>query len=99
MSKPTEGEWQLAENAQGPFAIMHPTRRGVAIAVMDNHFVPVNGFVSDPQEYIANTRLFFRARELKLALAAIIRDLPERRDWLDPDVEKMAREVLKELGE
>jgi len=36
---------------------------------------------------------------LLYVLKRIINDLPTNRDWLDPDLEKEAREIIKELGE
>jgi len=34
--------------------------------------------------------------ESLLLLKAIINDLPENRDWLNPDIERAAKELLKE---
>lgn len=34
---------------------------------------------------------------LEFALRRIVEDLPTRRDWLDPEVEKLARDILATL--
>ena len=36
--------------------------------------------------------------ESLIILKAIINDLPTSRDWLDPEIEKAAREVIKKAG-
>jgi hypothetical protein len=41
-----------------------------------------------------NGFLLAAAPELRLALARIVAELPQRRDWLDPDIERFAKLVL-----
>jgi hypothetical protein len=43
----TPGEWKLANDAQGPCMVMHPDRRGVAIACLSNTHQPAKGFHDD----------------------------------------------------
>jgi hypothetical protein len=38
----------------------------------------------------------FENGRLKYALKMILQDLPAKRDWLNPDIEKMARELISE---
>lgn len=49
----------------------------------------------DPTQANANARLIAAAPELLEALEQIIGDLPSRRDWLDPEVENVAREAIR----
>lgn len=42
----------------------------------------------------ANARLIAAAPELFYALRQIISDFPARRDWLDPDLERIARAAI-----
>lgn len=43
---------------------------------------------------MANARLIAAAPELLSALSQIISDLPSKRDWLNPDLEKMAKAAI-----
>ena len=36
-----------------------------------------------------------RVKDLEYVLRQIIDSLPSRRDWLDPDIERIARKLLK----
>jgi len=36
-----------------------------------------------------------RVKDLEYVLGQIIDSLPSKRDWLDPDIERMARKLLK----
>lgn len=47
MSKFTPGPWRLAPDAQGPNMVMHPKRKGVAIASLTGMFTPREGFHED----------------------------------------------------
>jgi hypothetical protein len=40
---------------------------------------------------------WFAHDELTHVLKAILRDLPTKRDWLDPDIERRARAILDEV--
>lgn len=42
----------------------------------------------------ANAALIAAAPELLLALKAILRDLPTKRDWLDPEIETIAKSAI-----
>lgn len=42
----------------------------------------------------ANARLIAAAPDLRYVLSRILEDLPVRRDWLDPDIEKMGRDAI-----
>lgn len=44
---------------------------------------------------VANAHLISSAPELYYALQSIVDDLPSSRDWLDPVIERTAREALK----
>ncbi len=55
----------------------------------------VHGFVPEDDESRFNDRLISAAPELLWALQQIIQDLPSRRDWLDPDVENVARAAIR----
>ena len=43
----------------------------------------------------ANANLIAAAPELYEALRSIINDLPSNRDWLDPTIERVAKDALK----
>jgi len=43
----TKGRWRLTSDAQGPCMVMHPRRRGVAIATLTSAHLPANG-MHDP---------------------------------------------------
>jgi hypothetical protein len=47
VTKHTQGEWKLVDDAQGPCMVMHPTRKGVAIASLTSTFKPTKGFHDD----------------------------------------------------
>lgn len=62
-------------DAQGPCMVMHPTRKGVAIASMTDVHVPVNGFLSPensswPDERNRYVMLMAAARDLLAACEA-----------------------------
>ena len=50
-------------------------------------------YLPSSQEH--NAHLIRSAPELLEALEQIIGDLPSRRDWLDPEVENVAREAIR----
>ncbi len=61
----------------------------------------INHLVSDAV-YEANERLKARAPELleenerlRFLLRSIVDDLPTKRDWLNPDIEREAKAILK----
>jgi hypothetical protein len=61
----------------------------------DKELLPTN-----EERWKADANLMAAAPELYEALNAIIRDLPSRRDWLDPVAEEFARAALsKARGE
>lgn len=43
---------------------------------------------------LANARLISAAPDLLFALKQIIQDLPSKRDWLDPVLERMAKDAI-----
>ncbi len=45
-------------------------------------------------EQDANARLIAAAPTMHFLLKRLIDELPTRRDWLDPDLERMARDIL-----
>jgi hypothetical protein len=42
----------------------------------------------------ADSKLYAAAPDMLEALERIVTDLPSRRDWLDPDIEKLARAAI-----
>lgn len=53
------------------------------------------GYNAPDPDGMANACLIAAAPELLKALARIMNELPAKRDWLDPVLEKMAREAIK----
>jgi hypothetical protein len=49
------------------------------------------------QEMNDTADLFVAAPDLLRILSRIIDDLPAKRDWLDPDLEKTAKEIIARL--
>lgn len=46
----------------------------------------------------ANAQAIAELPNLILVLKRIINDLPAKRDWLDPEIKRAARELLKKVG-
>ncbi len=63
--------------------------RDPASEMRDDHFDP------DSRELSKEDRDKRRIKELEFLLGQIVTDLPANRDWLNPDTEKAAREILK----
>lgn len=75
-TKHTPGPWRIEEDAQGPCMIMHPTKKGVAIASLTEVFRPSEGFVEiespGAPERTANAKLIAVAPELLEALKELL---------------------------
>lgn len=101
----TPGEWRTASDAQGPCAVMHPEKKGVAIAMLASAFKPRNGYHeasssgSWPEERNANARLIAAAPKL----LEVARDVLRYLDMDDADLQTadrigmLAEEVIKEV--
>jgi hypothetical protein len=46
-----------------------------------------------------NDRLNALIGESRIIIKSIMDDLPQKRDWLDPDIEREARQIIKKIGE
>lgn len=54
-----------------------------------------SGFVADCNDMaIADRDLIAAAPELLLALKQIVGELPSKRDWLNPEIERLARAAI-----
>jgi hypothetical protein len=51
------------------------------------------------EQWKDNATLICKAPRLHYLLRQIMSDLPKRRDWLDPEIEKEAKDILKKLEE
>lgn len=60
--------------------------------VMDRKLELVKPLVDAPEP---DSRLISAAPDLLWALEQIVQDIPAERDWLHPDLEKMAREAIR----
>ena len=95
MSKHTPGPWKYSDmkdfdhfaisQEEGAPYTHHSSDVGSAFYMLSCQPKPVAE---------ANARLIAAAPDLLYCLQQIIRDLPTRRDWLDPVIEKMARAAI-----
>jgi hypothetical protein len=93
----TPGPWKVEHD--GDFYVITPdVVHGDAEAVDELLAVYVS---KNPATREANARLISAAPEMLEALKAIIRDLPAKRDWLDPVIEAQAKAAINraERGE
>ncbi len=91
----TAGHWRTdglrRESATKP--------RHFTVTGPDGELIAECYFGKTDAECAANARLCASAPELLFALSQIIADLPAKRDWLDPDLERIAKEaILKSTG-
>jgi hypothetical protein len=54
-------------------------------------------YEDDFHNHKANAELIALAPDLAWVLYQIIRDLPQKRDWLNPDLERIAKALLKKI--
>jgi hypothetical protein len=90
MPKHAPGPWMIRDDSRDnlptPRYRRIETQDGYLICdVADNNGLPCNR---------ANARLIAAAPDLLYVLRQIIADLPANRDWLDPQVERMAHALL-----
>ena len=86
MSKHTPGPWYIVEGDEWTTDIATNTpEQGIWTVASAN---------KRRDEYKANMRLIAAAPDLLYALEQIINDLPTNRDWLDPEIERFAKEAL-----
>ena len=86
----TLGPWVPIRDAQGPCMVMHPTRRGVAIASLTDAHTPHHGF-HDDGERNANAWLISAAPELLEALKAALEYHGADNDWGDDALAAIAK--------
>jgi hypothetical protein len=100
VSEHTPGPWKIApgeyndpDQGEGDAwgSVITEDPAGWYVATVEYH--PGDG---DPE---ANARLIAAAPDLLWALRVILDDLPSKRDWLDPDVEKAARAAIARATE
>lgn len=87
----TPGPWKINKRASG--SIVSETGRGIADC--SQYFTNAdNG--EHIKENEANARLIVLAPDMFFVLSQIMDDLPEKRDWLNPDLERLIKNLLKE---
>lgn len=84
----TPGPWIIFRDKDMPVAILPAGRPGEIC-----QFTTLGAM----EETEANARLIAKAPKLIAYLKAIMMDLPITRDWLDPEIERMAKEVIAEI--
>lgn len=92
----TPGPWTAVPQNDGSAVIVHRYDiGGNALRTRLICHVTVNdAFKKEAQE---NIRLISECPQLLWALKRIMQDLPRRRDWLDPEVEQIAKETLAKI--
>lgn len=85
----TPGPWEIQKYFE-PYDDRHPFTN----IVKDNLIVAKLG-LDLCEEFVANAHLISAAPDMYEALRALITDLPSNRDWLDPVVERAAKDALK----
>ena len=98
MSEPkfTPGPWEIEEDLfDHDWAISAPKWGALArvVAEMDDDGTGKSWTKSETGE--ANAHLIAAAPDLYYALDCILKELPTKRDWLDPVTEAMAKQALK----
>lgn len=88
MSGHTPGPWELESNAWDNQLIFGSDGR----VPSGRRFIAEVSLDYDGAE--ANARLIASAPCLFYTLSQIISDLPTNRDWLDPELERMAKEAI-----
>ena len=53
-----------------------------------------DNFYMNGEKGAAYGALRTRTQELEFVLWSILRDLPKKRDWLDPDLERQAKDLI-----
>lgn len=107
MSAHTKGPWSFNEAETGYYAFGHDwlivrsnaykgDSRWMALATIDS----TQSCHMTVDEQKANARLIAASPELLFALSQIVSELPAKRDWLNPDIERIARAAIaKATGE
>lgn len=90
MSEYTEGPWSVRDNPDFP-GVLH-----LIWADGRDGFKPLVGRTCYAPQSKANARLIAAAPDLMWALKELLGSLPKNRGWLSPDLEKIARETVKQ---
>ncbi len=105
--KHKKGSWGLVYDAQGPCMVMHPSKKGVAIASLTDAHIPINGFIGiesvGAPERTANAYLIAAAPELYEALKTIFENLLtngefNRSEWIVALRQKAQAAIVKAEG-
>lgn len=89
----TPSPWVAAPQTDGSAVVVHRCDVGGS-ALKTRLICHVHVNKESPSEGKANIALITEAPTLLWALKSILRDLPRRRDWLDPDLERIAKEAI-----
>lgn len=93
-AKHTPGPWEVIVRDNGSCLVTDQTGN-MSVKVSHHTRRELRGVQS-----IANARLIAAAPELLFSIDRILRELPQRRDWLDPVTEQIAKAAIaKARGE
>lgn len=92
--KYTKGPWEVVYHGSRPVEAVYKKR---GMRATGDHYPMICQMPDNYSPSIGNANLIAHAPDLYEILAEIIKSLPGNRDWLDPTLEDLARDILKEL--